>query len=204
MGLTEDLTDAEKDTVFDGIGMVPTRKLCDTRSLIHGQGLKSLTDGTGPHIRDLLAANPPSVVILSYRTDWLPDEDHDFIHQRYVPIADDFLVLGSQLPAGGGTFQVYHAGRYRITSAEGSNIIGTYDEPKTYKEAIAPEKAEPPLVGTVDGIPLNGRPVELSVGTHRIECGADQKAAAVWVGPHLDEISRMPGNNHRMLFVNWY
>jgi hypothetical protein len=119
-------------------------------------------------------------------------------------MADDFMVLGSLLPAGGGTFQIYHAGRYRITTAAGSNIIGTYAEPKNLKEAIAKQKEELPLAGTVDGIPLNGKPVELSVGTHRIESAPDQKAAVAWVGPHLDEVPRMPGNNHHALFVNWY
>ena len=114
------------------------------------------------------------------------------------------MVLGNLLPAGGGTFEVYHAGRYRITSAEGSNIIGTYPEPTTIKEAVATPKEVPPLVGTVDGVPLNGQPVELSVGTHRIDCGADHKAAVAWVGPHLKELPRPPGGNRHLLFVNWY
>ena len=204
MTLTEDLTDPQKDSVFDGIGMVPTRKVCDARTFIHGQILKNLVTGPGPRIRDLLATNPPSVVILSYRTDWLQDEDQDFLNSRYVLMADDFMVLGSLLPGGGGTFQVYHAGRYRITSAAGSNIIGTYAEPKNLKEAVAKQKEELSLSGTVDGIPLNGKPVELSVGTHRIECVPDQKAAVAWVGPHLDEVPRMPGNSRHTLFLNWY
>jgi hypothetical protein len=204
MNLTENLTDPVKDCVFDGVGMVPTRNECDLRAFIHGQSLKKLVDGSGPHIRDLLAENPPSVVIRSYRTEWLPEEDQKFIKQRYVPMADDFMVLGSQLPAGGGTFQVYHAGRYRITSAEGSNIIGTYAEPKNIKEEVAPVKEVPPLTGSIDGVPLNGKPVELSVGTHHLECAPGQAAAVVWVGPHLDKIERMPNFNRHLLFVNWY
>jgi hypothetical protein len=204
MNLTEDITDPEKDCVFDGIGLVPTRKVCDMRASIHGQDLKRLVDGSGPHIRDMLAANPPSVIILSYRTDWLPPEDHDFFNQRYVPLSDDFMVLGKLLPSGGGTFEVYHAGRYRITSAEGSNIAGTYPPPATAREAIATPKQVPPLVGTVDGVSLNGQPVELSVGTHRIDCGADLKPAVVWVGPHLNELPRAPGGSRHLLFVNWY
>ncbi|HXS69620.1 MAG TPA: hypothetical protein VN761_12305, partial [Candidatus Polarisedimenticolia bacterium] len=72
MNLTENLTDQVKDCVFDGVGLVPTRNECDLRAFIHGQSLKRLVDGSGPHIRDLLAANPPSVVIRSYRTEWLP------------------------------------------------------------------------------------------------------------------------------------
>jgi hypothetical protein len=152
----------------------------------------------------LLATNPPSVIIPNYRTDWLPKEDQQFMHERYVSMADDLLVLGDLLPAGGGTFQVYHAGRYRITSTAGSNIIGTYPEPKNFEEALASPTKEPPLVGTIDGVPLNGHPIQLSVGTHRIECEAVQSAAVVWVGPHMDEIARMSGYNHRALFDNWY
>ena len=206
MNLTEDLTDPDNDTIFDGIGMVPTRKVCDMRSFIHGQAFLNLIkkSSAGMNMRGFLAANPPSVVILSYRTEWLSDADKDFLRERYVPIADDFMVLGSQLPAGGGTFEVFHAGRYRITSADGSNIIGTYAEPKNLKDRFAPTAEVPPLVGTIDGVPLNGRPVELSVGTHRIECAANSQAAAVWVGPHLDTVPRMPGEDRHLLFVNWY
>src|SRR6202000_2136739 len=40
MSLTEDLTDPANDSVFDGIGMVSTRKVCDTRTFIHGQSLR--------------------------------------------------------------------------------------------------------------------------------------------------------------------
>ena len=118
-------------------------------------------------------------------------------------MADDFMVLGNLLPAGGGTFEVLHAGRYRITSADGSNVIGTYAEPKNMRETLITQKEEPPLVGTVDGAPLHGQSVELSVGTHRIECG-DQKAAVVWVGPHRNDIPRSPGQNRHLLFSNWY
>ena len=204
MNLTEDLTDPDKDSYFDGIGMVPTRTICDSRSFIHGQILKSLYSGSRPRIRDLLATNPPSVIIPNYRTDWLPKEDQQFIHERYVSMADDLLVLGDLLPAGGGTFQIYHAGRYRITSTAGSNIIGTYPEPKNFDEALAASPKETPLAGSIDGVPLNGHPVQLSAGIHRIECAAGQSAAVVWVGPHMDEITRMPGFNHHLLFDNWY
>jgi hypothetical protein len=205
MNLTEDLTDPEKDTVFDGVGMVPTRKVCDMRTFMHGQLTLNLKHSSaGMNLRSYLEANPPSVVIFSYRSDWLAEDDMNFINQRYVSLSDDFRVLGAQLPAGGGTFEVFHAGRYRITSAEGSNIIGTYPEPKNIHEALQPIKPEPPLTGSVDGVPLNGQPVELSVGTHRIDCGADHKAAVVWVGPRLNEVPRAPGQDRHLLFINWY
>jgi hypothetical protein len=206
MSLTEDLTDPEKDTVFDGIGMVPTRKVCDMRSFIHGQQFLNLVkhSNEGMNMRGFLAANPPSVVILSYRTEWLSDVDKEFLKQRYVSIDDDFMVLGSQLPAGGGAFEVFHAGRYLITSVEGSNIVGTYPEAKSLRDLVATQSEVPPLAGTIDGVPLDGKPVELSLGMHRIECNASTKAAVVWVGPHLDKLPRAPGENRHTLFVNWY
>jgi hypothetical protein len=206
MTLSEDLTDPDKDTIFDGVGMVPTRKLCDMRSLIHGQALMNLVKNShdGMQMRGFLEANPPSIVILNYRTEWMSDQDKEFLSQRYVPIADDFMVLGNQLPAGGGTFEVFHAGRYRITSAEGSNIIGTYAGPKTMKEALTPQPEPPALVGTIDGKPFDGKPVELSLGTHRIECSADHKAAVEWVGPHVDKLPRLMGMDRHRLFMNWY
>lgn len=206
MALTEDLTDPEKDCFFDGVGMVPTRKMCDIHSLIHGQAFMGLVKKThdGMQMRGFLEANPPSVVILNYRTEWMSDEDKEFLNQRYVSIADDFMVLGSQLPAGGGTFEVFHAGRYRITSAEASNIIGTYVEPKTMKEALKPQTEFPALTGTIDGKPFDGKPVELAVGTHHIECSADHKAAVEWVGPHVDALPRLMGMDRHRLFLNWY
>ena len=121
MDLTEKLTDPVKDTIFDGVGLVPTRKVCDVRTFMHGQAFLNMvkSSSAGMEMRGFLAANPPSVVILSYRTGWLSDEDNDFLRERYVPLEDDYMVLGSLLPAGGGTFEVFHPGRYRITSAEG-------------------------------------------------------------------------------------
>gem|GEM_PF-1214809 len=206
MTLSEDLTDPEKDTIFDGVCLVPTRKLCDMRSMIHGQSFVGLVEKTkeGMQLRGMLEANPPSIVILNYRTEWMSPEDKDFLLQRYVSIADDFMVLGSQLPAGGGTFEVYHAGRYRITSAEGSNIVGTYAEPKTVKESLIPQTEPPVLSGTIDGKPFDGKPVELSVGTHRVECAANQKAAVAWVGPHMDKLPRLMGMDRHRLFLTWY
>jgi hypothetical protein len=205
MTIAEDLTDPDKDSVFDGVGMVPTRKM-DCRLLIHGQEFLSLlkNSATGVKMRDLLEADPSAVVIRNYRTEWMSNEDQKFLRQRYVPIADDLMVLGTQMHEGGGRFEIYHAGRYRITSAEGSNIVGTYAEPKTMKEDFAPPKEEPPLVGTIDGKPLDGKPVELSVGTHQLECSVDQKAAVAWVGPHLDKLPRLMGRDRHELFSNWY
>jgi hypothetical protein len=201
MTLAEDLTSPENDRVYDGIGMVLTRKTIHYQWYLHGLNVQSFLDGSGPHVRDMLAAKPPSVLITSYRTDWLSREDHDFIQQRYVPVSDDLWVLGKTLPAGGGTFAVHHHGRYRISTLRGSDLLNTYE--LGLKGVMTPE--DPGTIqGTLDGAPLTNKPVELCEGTHRIECGTNCQPAVVWMGPKLDRIHRIGPGDHRALFVNWY
>ena len=68
MHFTEQLTDPEKDPVFDRIGMVPTRHHLRQSS------------------RQTLMANPAPVLITTYRTDRLPGEDQKFIREHYVSL----------------------------------------------------------------------------------------------------------------------
>jgi hypothetical protein len=44
-------------------------------------------------------------------------------------------------------------------------------------------EVEASIIGTLDGVPLSKRPVELTVGTDRIETKPDCQAAVVWMGP---------------------
>ena len=201
MRLAEDLTDAAKDPVFDGIGMVLTRPTMDPRSFLHSLNIQSFVKGPGPRVREMLAARPATVIIPSYRTDWLPKEDHDFIRKRYVPVADDFWVLGQVLPAGGGVFEVVHPGRYRISSLQASDLAE--DRLGASGRSLA-SSDEGSFTATLDGVPVSSRPVELTVGTHRIESKPDCQAAVVWVGPKLDRVGPLSQSDHRLLFVNWY
>jgi hypothetical protein len=201
MTLAEDLTDPGNDRVYDGIGMVPTRDTVHFQWFLHGLNIQGFLDGAGPRVRDMLAERPPAVVIPSYRSDWLSTEDHDFIRARYVPLADDFWVLGKVLPAAGGTFEIYHPGRYRISTLKGSDLEGTY--PLGWEGATTPED-KGNLEGMLDGAPLSAHPVELAVGTHHLECAADCQPAIVWMGPHLERVHRINPGDHRLLFVNWY
>lgn len=199
--LAEDLTDPTTDPVFDGIGMVPTRSRVNFHWFLHSFNIDQFTKGPGPRVHEMLAARPAAVIIPNYRTDWLPSEDHDFINERYVAVADDFLVLGKILPAGGATFQVYHSGRYRISTLKGSDLADTY--PSGFQGAVSPEDPGV-LEAKIDGVPLANQPIELAEGTHRLECAADCQPAVVWIGPHLQRIHRIGPGNHRQLFVNWY
>jgi hypothetical protein len=201
MSLAEELTDPIKDPVFDGIGMVLTRPTIDPRSLLHSLSFAGMIKGSGPQVRDMLAAHPATVVIPNYRTDWLPPADHAVIQERYVALADDFWVLGKLLPAGGDTFEIFHPGRYRISSLQGSDLAE--ERPGGSGRLPAPSD-EASFTATLDGVPVSSRPVELTVGKHRIESKPGSQPAVVWVGPKLDRVGRLSQSDHRLLFANWY
>jgi hypothetical protein len=201
MGLAEQLTDPAKDRVYDGIGMVPTRPSIHFRWFLHSLNIQSFVKGPGPRVREMLAARPAAVFIPSYRTDWLPEADHDFIRQHYVSLADDFWVLGKVLPPGGGAFEVIHPGRYRIASLQGSDLWGTY--PDSWLGLLC-KPGEGDITGLLDGVPFSNRPVELTVGIHRIETASGCQPACFWVGPHCDRLSRIGRGDHQRLFANWY
>lgn len=201
MQLAEDLTDAKNDPVYDGIGLVPTRRSVGFHWFLHSFNIQSFRTGPGPFVRDMLATNPAAVIITSYRTDWLPEQDHAFIRSNYVTLADDFWVLGKVLPVGGGTFEIIHPGRYRISTLAGSDLAGTY--PEGLKGMMTPEEPGK-FEGSLDGAPIPDHPIELTVGTHRIEAASNCQPAVVWVGPRRNRPHRLPPGDHRSLFVNWY
>jgi hypothetical protein len=201
IGLAEELTDPARDQVYDGIGMVPTRPSIHFYWLLPDGNRRSLAEEQGLRVRDMLAARPAAVVIPNYRTDRLPAEDYAFIREHYVSLTDDFWVLGKVLPAGGGTFEVVHPGRYRVSSLEGSDLAGTYPDGLAGLKAPVVEGS---IIGTLDGVPLSKRPVELTVGTHRIETKSDCQAAVVWMGSRKERIGRLGGSDHRSLFVRCY
>jgi hypothetical protein len=192
MRLAEDLTDATHDGVYNAVGMIPTRSLW--------LNLNGVNHGPGPTLPDLLTVSPPSVIIPNYGSDGLPVSDKNQIREKYVSLADDFLVMGKVLPAGGGSFEIHHAGRYRISTLKGSDVAGTYK--LGLEGAVAPEDAGT-LTGTLDGAPLTNRPVQLAAGPHRIDCAPDTQAVVVWVGPRLDRIHRIGPGDPRLLFYSW-
>ena len=201
MRLAEGLTDPARDPVYDGVGMVPTRPSIGFYWSLPNVNRPSLAQEHGLRLRDMLATRPAAVFIPNYRTDWLPEEDHAFIREQYVSLTDDFWVLGKVLPAGGGAFEVVHAGRYRISSLQGSDLAGTY--PEGLAGVMAPLE-EDNFIGTLDGVPLSKRPVVLTEGTHRIETKPDCQPAVVWMGPQQDRMGRLGDSDHRYLFLNSY
>ncbi len=177
MNAAEALTDPAKDPVYDAVGLVPTRPSAAYDWVLTSFTVGAFLDGSGPRVRDLLERNPAAVFIPNYRTDWLSAEDHAFIARRYVPLSDDFWVLGSALPPGGGDFDVVRAGRYWISTAAGS---------------------------TLDGALFPGGAAALTVGRHRLRTKAAGRSAAFWTGPRLERPPRLAWRDHRRLFVDWY
>jgi hypothetical protein len=201
MTLSEELTEPNADLVYDGIGMVPTRRTIHFQWYLHSLNIERFLDGSLPCVSQMLAARPPAVFIPSYRTDWLGKDDHEFIKDRYVPLADDFWVLGKVLPEGGGTFEIFHPGRYRISTLKGSDLKDTYE--LGVKGVMIPEDPGT-LTATLDGEPLCDKPVQLTVGVHRLECSTNCQPTVVWMGPKLNRVHRIGPGDHRALFVNWY
>jgi hypothetical protein len=185
MRTAESLTDPAKDRVYDAIGMVPSRGSIGFHWYLHSLNLRTFMDGEVASVPQMLAAQPAAVIIPSYRTDWLPDSDHRFIASRYVPLADDFWVLGQILPEGGGSYEVVHAGRYQVLGLKLGSV-------------------GPLPSGSLDDQALPHGPVSLGLGLRRIACPPGYQPVVVWVGPRLDDVPQIGPGDHRRLFVNWY
>ncbi len=186
MSLAESMTDPKTDPVYDAAGLVPTRESIHFQWFLHSLVMPKIASGQLPTVRSMLAARPPTVIMPNYRLDWLGEEDRDYIAQHYLPLADDFFVLGASFPEGGGSFQCIHPGRYSI---------------------VQPASAD---AGTGAAIKVDGmnvgpnRVVRLDIGPHQVSTPSGVKVALVWVGPVLSQATLPAPANHRDLFVNWY
>lgn len=201
MKLSEAMSDPVKDMVYDAIGMVPTRRSIHYQWYLHSLNIRHMISTPGMRVREMLAARPAAVFIPNYRTDWLPAEDHDFIRKHYIPLADDFWVLGAWLPAGGGSFEIFHPGRYQIVQVKEAATAKTLHS----THIDQPLEADGTVSGWLDKERLTAQPTQLTSGFHQIEC--DKKGAriaVVWVGPQLAEIPQPASGSHLFLFRNWY
>jgi len=185
MSSAEALTDPVRDPVYDAIGMVPTRRSVGFYWYLHSLNIQSFAENKIPSVPQMLDANPPAVFIPSYRTDWLSNVEMEFIKKRYIPLSDDFWVLGQILPIGGGSFDVVHSGRYQL--------FGLHNG-----------KRQPIQNAKMDRQALASSVVELGRGRHNLESNSDFPPAVVWIGPALEHLPDLGTGNHNGLFVNWY
>ena len=180
----EAMTDPITDPVYDAAGLVLTRQSIDRTWYLHSLNVKQLYNGKQTSLAAMLATNPAAVLMPNYRFDWLAESDWQFIRANYLPLADDFWVLGTRLPAGGGEFRTRHPGRYQVvTVGEGHGAM-----PKL----------------TLDGTPVTSNVVTLSVGAHTVKTAADVPVIIGWLGPTLDSLPTITPGSHRTIFYNWY
>ena len=197
MTLAENLTAPDADPVYDPIGMVPTRRNLSPEFWVRNPGGSTFSQHSGPLTQGMLDEQPAVVMLLNQHVDVLTDEaGRAFVENHYVRMTDDFWVLGKVLAPGGGSFDIVHSGRYRVATLKESDIVGTF--PTGFKGLQTPEAAGR-VDGRLDGRPLSGEVVELSVGQHCIEAKGDSQPTVVWVGPRIDRIHRLHQNDPQQL-----
>jgi hypothetical protein len=177
----EAMTDPVHDRVYDGSGLVVTRDSIGYYLYLHSLNIRNFENGTYPSVRSMLELRPASVLLPSYRTNWLPDADQLFISANYIPLSRDFLVLGAEMPAS-GTWRCLKTGRYRVFVAP-------------------PDRAD--LV-RVDGRQVLARPASLEKGPHFFDIPENARVLVVWVGPTLDEPPALGSGAPERTFINFY
>lgn len=180
MTAAEEMTDPQRDAVFDGSGLVTTRHPPRYHWLIHSLSIGFFRSGQWESIRSQLARGETPVIIPNYRVAALPADDLRFIEAHYVPLAGDFWVAGARLGPGNHEWDCIVPGRYYVTWPVGSGGI------------------------SVDGRPL-ARPgsVVLTRGPHAVNAGS-VGGWVVWLGPHLNTPPRLGPGRAADVFVNWY
>ena len=186
MNTAEALTDPDKDRVYDAVGLVPTRKSIGYNWFLHSLNMEKFRNGTWPSVESMMIMNPPSVIIPNYRTNWLGEKDWRFIRSHFVPLSDDFWVLGGAIPPGGGEWTCIHGGRYLILVQTAGGF-------------------HPPTQLQVDGAQMPAAvPVELGPGAHHLQIPSGAPGVIVWVGPQLNQVPTLSTSDHNQVFVNWY
>lgn len=179
----EAMTDAATDPVYDAAGLVLTRHSIGQVWYLHSLNVARFYDSK-TSVTAMLATNPAAVLMPNYRFDWLPKSDWEFIRENYLPLADDFWVLGTRLPPGGGDIRTLRSGRYQIESVDD-------------QRGLRPEL-------TLDGTRLTSKTVTLTAGAHNVKATDHAPVIVVWLGPRLKSVPQMTPGNHRTIFRNWY
>jgi hypothetical protein len=183
MTMAEEMTDPRVHAVFDGSGLVPTRRPPGFHWLIHGFSIQYFRDGSFGRIRDQLAEGRTPVVIPNYRTSWLPGKDQQFIAQHYMPLAGDYWVAGTMLESGlrsgAGEWECIVPGRYFVASDRAGATV------------------------TLDGQTVAPGVLTVARGPHRVTSTASRTIVA-WLGPKLEKLPAMGPGRPDQVFVNWY
>lgn len=183
MAAAEALTDRDHDRVFDATGLVVSRRSIGRWWYLHSLSVKAYGTKDSPRVAEMLSRRPAAVLIMSYRTDWLPEPDKRFIGAHYFPLSDDFWVLGV-LITGEQRWQCLHGGRYELR--------------------VWADRGNPPPAVMVNGKLLLPGVHRLDPAQYDLRITAGGRAALVWVGPRLETPPALAQFDHSRLFVNWY
>ena len=203
MQAAEDLTDPAADAVYDGMGLVPTRRSVDYHWILHSLYIDRFRRAGDLRLEKMLSETPAEVIIPNYRTDWLPSDDHAFIRSRYVPLSDDFWLLGGILGPGGGTARIVQEGRYRLVSMKAQTPASASVQ-QALRDYRSLSGSQTPTGVTVDGRTVTDHVVHLTAGPHEITSPANCRLVFLWTGPRLADVPRIGHGDHRALFASWY
>lgn len=144
----------DEDTVFDLVGLYFRRDAYPIW-VMTGPMMARYASGEYPPLIETLRRTRPPITTLNYRTNALPDADHEFMEQHYVHSWGNLFVMGFQL---GGM----RAGEERTV-----DVLST----RTYRWS-----------GEEGAIEVDGRPfsqAELSEGPHRVRATRDLDEGAL-------------------------
>jgi len=181
--LAEAMTDPKLHRVFDGTGLVSTRDPIGFNWLVHTLTYRNFSNGVWPSVRASLAANPTPVILPNYRLDLLSQEDRTYIHEHYMHLNPNFMVLGGVLESGADPWTSLAEGRYHL-------------------DLVPENKAgEAPLV--LDGKAVQDGVYTLAKGDHQFQVPPNHRLQVTWLGPDLSDIPEVESSG-RPLLVNWY
>jgi hypothetical protein len=158
MNLAERFT-GPKDRVFDAAGLVPGRDSLQPTWFVHLGNARALQTDPARKVETLVRANPPAVLIPTYRMSYLDTEAQTFFRGHYLPLAEDFWVLGKSQPAPGGEWECLLSGRYWVAVEKGG--------------------------ASIDGQPAQTGPRDFLKGMHVLAAPAGSGATILWLGPNL-------------------
>lgn len=162
MDCATDLTDPARDVVYDGAGLVPTRRSLGYYWFVNIMNVQRYRSGAIPTFRSEAAHDAPAVILPTYRLSYLEPEDIQFIRANYLALAGDFLILGDASKNTDRSWICLHAGRYNV---------------------ILPKGAPKDSWLRLDDQPVNPGIRFFSKGPHHIEASNAAAPTILWVGP---------------------
>jgi hypothetical protein len=172
MDRAADLTDPITDAVYDGAGLVPTRRSVGYYWFVNIMNVQRYRSGAIPTFRSEALRDAPAVILPTYRLSYLAPEDIQFIQANYLALAGDFLVLGDVSKDDDHSWTCLHAGRYEVMQSR-----------------EAPRNAWLRL----DGQAASAGVRFFTKGIHHIEASPGTTPRILWVGPKLDTSVSLQG-----------